>query len=198
MRAIFITLALAVVAVAGYFVYRNSAPPADEQPGLFAEQAPVELPGAEDCLTENAVYEYNDDRRLELRFRRMPATQNIEMAEMNGQRIGNMAFVVRVTSLSTDYVYTPVNQARGGPQYESAVTAFRPEGGGAPVQVYFFDSEMHYSWQLPRNDTPAPGYIFAPDILPRLYRDRIDQPAGVFRFQRCETPVAPATPTPTP
>src|SRR5262245_45065450 len=107
MRAILITLALAVTAIAGYFAYRNSAPPAAEQPGLFAEQAPAALPTAADCLTENAVYEYNDDRRLELRFRRMPATQNIEIAEQNGLRVGNVAFVVRVTSFGTDYVYTP-------------------------------------------------------------------------------------------
>ena len=194
MRAVIITLAVAAVAAVGYFIYRSSAPKADE-PGLFApEQQTAALPTAEDCVAENAVYEFNDDRRLQLRFRRIAmGSAPIEMSEAGGQRIGNVAFVVHVTTLQTDYVYTPVNALRGsGPAHTAALTRVQPEGGGAPFAVYLFDSEMHYLDQLPRNDTPAPGYIFMPDILPRLYRDQVDQAPGVFRFQSCETPAAPA------
>jgi hypothetical protein len=194
MRAVFITLALVVAAAAGYFIYRSSAPKADD-PGLFApEQQTAALPTAEDCVAENAVYEFNDDRRLQLRFRRLSSgSASIEMSEVEGQRLGNVAFVVHVTSLGTDYVYTPVNALRGsGPAHTNTLTRVQAEGGGAPFAVYLFDSEMHYLDQLPRNDTPAPGYIFMPDILPRLYRDRVDQAPGVFRFQSCATPAAPA------
>jgi hypothetical protein len=192
MRAIIITLVLAAVAVGGYFVYRGAAPKQDE-PGLFAEQPAAALPTAEDCLAESAVYEYNDDRRLELRFRRITSSQPIEMAEIEGRRIGNLRFVVHITSFGTDYVYNPVNEGRTGPLHESTATYLQPEGGGARVQVFLFDSSMHYQSQFPRNDTPAPGYIFMPDILPRLVRDRVDQQPGVFRFQRCEAAPAPAS-----
>jgi hypothetical protein len=195
MRAVFIALGLAVVAAAGFFIYRGSAPEAD-QPGLFPpqQQAAARLPTAEDCLAENAMYEFNDDRRVQLRFRRIVSTgaAPIEMSEADGQRLGNVTFVVHVTTLGTDYTYRPVNALRGsGPAHTTALTRVQPEGGGAPFAVYLFDSEMHYLDQLPRNDTPAPGYVFMPDILPRLYRDRVDQAPGVFRFQTCETP-APA------
>jgi hypothetical protein len=195
MRAMIITLAVVAVAAVGFFIYRGSAPKADE-PGLFApeQQAAAALPMAEDCLAENAVYEFNDDRRLQLRFRRISSgSAPIEMAEAEGQRLGNVAFVVHVTTLQTDYLYTPVNALRGsGPAHRTTLTRVQPESGGAPFAVYLFDSEMHYLDQLPRNDTPAPGYIFMPDILPRLYRDRVDQAPGVFRFQSCAAPAAPA------
>jgi hypothetical protein len=194
MRAVFIVLAIAVVAAAGFFIYRSSPPGADG-PGVAAPQQATRLPTAEDCLAENAMYEFNDDRRIQLRFRRLPSPSSgpIEMSEAGGQRLGNLAFVVHVTTLGTDYTYTPVNAIReSGPAYRSTLTRVQPEGGGAPIAVSLFDSQMHYLDQLPRNDTPAPGYIFMPDILPRLYRDRIDQAPGVFRFQTCETPPAPA------
>jgi hypothetical protein len=193
MRIVFIVLALVVVGAAGYFIYRSSPPKADD-PGLAPPQQAARLPAAEDCLAENAMYEFNDDRRVQLRFRRVSSgSAPIEMSEVEGQRLGNVAFVVHVTTLQTDYVYTPVNALRGsGPAYRNTLTRVQPEGGGAPFAVYLFDSEMHYLDQLPRNDTPAPGYIFMPDILPRLYRDRVDQAPGVFRFQSCATPAAPA------
>ena len=197
MRAVIIALAVVAVAAVGYFIYSSSAPRDDA--GLFAPEqqqtAATALPTAEDCVVENAMYEFNDDRRLQLRFRRLPSSSSgpIEMAEAGGQRLGNVAFVVHVTTLGTDYVYTPVNAVRAsGPAYQTTLTRVQPEGGGAPLPVYLFDSQMHYLDQLPRNDTPAPGYIFMPDILPRLYRDRVDQGPGVFRFQSCEAPAAPA------
>ena len=195
MRIVFIVLALLVVGAAGYFIYNNAPPEADE-PGITAPQQAARLPTAEDCLAENAMYEFNDDRRIQLRFRRMPSASSapIEMSEAGGQRFGNVTFVVHVTTLNTDYTYTPVNALReSGPAHRSTLTRVQPEGGGAPFAVYLFDSQMHYLDQLPRNDTPAPGYIFMPDILPRLYRDRVDQGPGVFRFQTCETPPAPAS-----
>jgi len=192
MRIIFFVLALVAVSVGGYFFYQN----AQDSPGMTDRPAPAPLPTAEACLTENAVYEYNDDRRLMLRFRRVPPPNGAEVelaAFEGGQPIGNMAIVVTVTSFGTEYVFNPVNQIRSGAQYESNVTFWRPTDGGAPVQTYLFDSTMHYSGHQLRNDSPAPGYIFMPGLLPRLYRDRIDQPAGVFRFQACETPAAAPT-----
>lgn len=194
MRAVIISVVVVALAAVGYFIYSSSAP--QDDPGLFApeQQAAAALPTAEDCLAENALYEFNDDRRLQLRFRRLSSGSGpIEMSEVEGQRLGNVAFVVHVTTLGTDYVYRPVNALRGsGPAHANTLTRVQPEGGGAAFAVYLFDSEMHYLDQLPRNDTPAPGYIFMPDILPRLYRDRVDQAPGVFRFQSCETPAAPA------
>lgn len=197
MRAALIALAVVAVAAVGFFVFRGSAAKQDE-PGLFApeQQTAAAIPTAEDCLAENAVYEFNDDRRIQLRFRRMPSSSStgIEMSEAEGQRLGNVAFVVHVTSLGTDYVYRPVNALRGsGPAHTSALTRIQAEGGGGAFPVYLFNSDMNYLDQLPRNDTPAPGYIFMPEILPRLYRDRVDMAPGVFRFQSCATPAAPAT-----
>ncbi|HYD73036.1 MAG TPA: hypothetical protein VEF55_07850 [Candidatus Binatia bacterium] len=195
MRAVFIVLAIALVAAAGFFIYRSS-PTTPDEPGLTPVPQAARLPTAEDCLAENAMYEFNDDRRIQLRFRRLPSAGSgpIEMSEAGGQRFGNVSFVVHVTTLGTDYTYTPVNALReSGPAHRSALTRVQPEGGGAPFAVYLFDSQMHYLDQLPRNDTPAPGYVFMPDILPRLYRDRVDQAPGVFRFQTCETPPAPAS-----
>ena len=194
MRIVFIVLALVVVGAAGFFIYRSS-PTKSDGPGLTPPPQATRLPTAEDCLAENAMYEFNDDRRIQLRFRRLASAGSnpIEMSEAGGQRLGNLTFVVHVTTLGTDYSYTPVNTLReSGPAHRSALTRVQPEGGGAPFAAYLFDSQMRYLDQLPRNDTPAPGYIFMPDILPRLYRDRVDQAPGVFRFQSCETPAAPA------
>jgi hypothetical protein len=198
MRAIIIAVLLAAVAAAGYFVYQNGA---SDEPSSMRPQPLPPAPTAADCHVENAVYEYNDDRRLELRFRRIPppAGATIEVTEFEGRPIGNVAMIVRVTSTGAEYEFTPINAQYTGAQYQSAVTNVQPAGGGSPVQVFFFDSEMHYQGYWVRNDAPAPGYIFMPGILPRLYRDRIDQPAGVFRFQSCATPPAPAAaPAPTP
>jgi len=198
MRALIFTIVLAALGIGGYLAYRQMAP-ASDAPGMFEEAERAPLPTARDCLTENAVYEYNDDRRLLLRFRRMPGPANgIEIAEFEGRQIGNMAFVVHITSLNTEYVFTPQNNYERGPFYVSTATYVRPERGGQNMQVFLFDEDMHYLNALPRNDTRAPGYVMMNGMLPILVRDRIDQPPGVFRFQSCETP-APATPaTPAP
>jgi hypothetical protein len=193
MRALIIAAVLAALGIGGFLAYQQMAPATEPQPGLFEAPAPsAPLPTARDCLTENAVYEYNDDRRLELRFRRMPSPAGgIEMSEFEGRRIGNMALVVRVTSFNSEYVFNPAGHgASGTPQYQSATAYVRPAGGGANMQVFFFDEDMHYINSLPRNDTPAPRYVMMNGMLPILYRDRIDQPPGVFRFQRCDTPPA--------
>jgi hypothetical protein len=194
MRALIITAVLAALGIGGWFAYQQMAPTADE-PGMFEQPESAPLPTARDCLTENAIYEYNDDRRLELRFRRMPGPANgIEMAEFEGRQIGNMAMVVRITSLNTEYVFEPVTNFDRGPFYVSTATYMRPERGGANIQVFLFDQDMHYINSLPRNDTRAPGYVMINGMLPILVRDRIDQPPGVFRFQRCEAPAPAAAP----
>lgn len=194
MRALIIALVLGLAAAGGYFFYQRSAPAEGEQSKMFAPPPPPPPPPrAEDCAAENAVYEYADDRRLELRFRRLPARQSIEIAEMEGRQIGNVQFVVRATSFSEDYAFDPVNGGAGpGPQYETTITYLRPEAGGAQFPVTMFNTDMHYIGQLPRNDSPAPAFIFMPGMMRTLIQHRIDQPPGLFRFQRCEMPAATA------
>lgn len=196
MRALLITLLLAALGVGGYFLYRHNAPAASAP--MFSETPPIApAPTAEDCTVTDAFYEYNDDPRLQLRFRRLPSPtgQAFEVAEMQGRVVGNMAFVIHATTFGADYVFVPINGgATSGPLFDTAVTYIRPDAGGAPIAVSMFDSEMRYQGQLPRNDTPAPRYVFMPGVLPVLYRARIDQPPGMFTFRRC----APQQPTTAP
>lgn len=200
MRGLIITLVLAAALAGGYFFYRQSAPQSAEKSGGLFEtttQAPPRRT-AETCSAEHAVYEYNDDRRVMLRFRRIPSTttQNFEVAEFQGRRMGNVEFVVQVTTTQKEYVYRPVNAGPDdGPAYILSVTNIRPAESGAAFPVTLFDSEMHYIGQLPRHDSRAPGYIFMPGMLPALYRDRVNQSPGVFRFQTCDEPADAATTT---
>lgn len=191
MRALILTLVVALLAVGGFFVYRQMNPTMP-QSELFAPAPELSPPpAAEDCTAPDAVYEYHGDRRLMLRFRQMPSTQEIEVASVQGTQIGNMAFVVHITSLGDDYVFLPDNSGPApGPQYQTATVYVRPEAGGSRIQVSMFDSNMRYLGQLPRDHSTAPAYIYMPGILPILYRGRVDQPPAVFRFQRCEAPAA--------
>lgn len=198
MRALILTLVIAAAAIGGFLYYRQST---DSGAGgsMFAPPPPAPpLATAEDCPAEHAVYEFNDDRRIVMRFRRLASTggQDYEVAEFQGRRMGNLEFVVQVTSFQSEYVFRPVNSGPSeGPMYVLGVTYLRPAAGGAQFPVSLFDSDMHYIGQLPRNDSEAPGYIFMPGMLPILYRDRVNQPPGVFRFQSCDMP-APAAEAP--
>lgn len=196
MRALIITVVLAIVAAAGFFVYRQSAPaPAvSEQAAASAPAAPVT---AADCSILNAVYEYNADRRLELHFERIPATDDYEMARgVSGRQIGNLTFVVDVTSLGADHKFKPDNSfLMSGPRWQTLATYIRPEAGGDRIQVSMFDRSMEYIDELPRDTSTAPAHIYMPDVMRALYRDHIDLPPGMFSFLRCqEPPAAAATP----
>jgi hypothetical protein len=192
MRAIIMTLVVAALAAGGYFFYRQGAPQADA-PKMFEAAPPSPARTAEDCNAKDAVYEYVDDRRLTMRFRLTPATQEIEVAEVRGRRIGNLAFVVHATSFNEDYAFVPVNEGDAGPMYRVAATYLRPEAGGERFQVSMFDSQMRYLPQLPRDTARAPAFIYMPGALATLYNHRIDQPPGLFRFQSCAEG-APAAP----
>lgn len=193
---IFVGLA-AVAAAAGFFFYSQSSQSGGEEKsgGLFAEAPPLApLPTAEDCIVANAVYEYNEDRRLEMRFRPVnTGDMAAHEIDIGGRQIGNMYFVVRATSFQTDYVFAPDNDfMSSGPRYQTTATYLRPQGGGQRFMVSMFDTTMHYINQLPREDSVAPAYIYMPDVMRPLYAERIDLPPGVFRFQRCDQPAAPA------
>jgi hypothetical protein len=195
MRAIIITVALAVVAIAGFFVYRGGTSSAPTQDAATTTAAgPTAL--HTNCQVADAVYQYNEDQRVRLFFRRVPA--NPTAAEFSngvgGHQIGNMMFVVSLASINKEYVFAPANRAASGPAYESYVLYVRPQSGsGAQMPVQLFNSEMHIISDMPRNDSEAPGYIIMPDLMRRLYVDHIDMPTGAFRFFRCEPPQAPAT-----
>ena len=192
MRALVLTL-LAAALIAGGFVWYLRSQTAAPQSELFAPAPELSLPTAADCTVRDAVYEYNDDRRLMLHFRQVPSTQDNEAAPLNGQQIGNMAFVVHITSFGDDYVFLPVSSGlAAGPQYQTTVVRVRPEAGGPPFEVAMFDTDMRYIAEPPRDHTTAPAYIYMPGMLPILYRGRVDQPPGMFRFQRCEAQPAPA------
>ena len=58
-------------------------------------------PAESACATENAVFQYNEDQRLRLTFRRIPHDDAAGPEFSNGvggRQIGNMAFVITVTS----------------------------------------------------------------------------------------------------
>lgn len=196
MRALVITIILAVVAAAGFFVYRQSAPApaAIDQTATPAPAAPV---AAADCDILNAVYEYNADRRLQLHFERIPATEDFEMARgVTGRQIGNLNFVVHVTSLDADHKFKPDNTTlMSGPRWQTLATYVRPEAGGDRIHVSMFDRSMEYINELPRDTSSAPAHIYMPDMMRYLYRQHIDLPPGMFSYLRCnEPPPAAATP----
>ncbi len=195
MRALVITVILAVVAAAAFFVYRQSAPaPAPQATTTPAPAAPA---AAADCNILNAVYEYNSDRRLLLRFELIPATTDYDMAAgVNGRQIGNLTFVVHVTSLNVDHKFKPDNSSlMSGPRWQTVATYLRPDAGGDRFQVSMFDRSMEYIDQLPRDTSTAPAHIYMPDMMRYLYRQHIDLPPGMFSYLRCEEPAAaPATP----
>jgi len=196
MRIVFITLAIAAVAIVAFLFFRgaSSPSPSSEIVGSSAS-APTAL--HTNCETQYAVYQYNEDQRVRLFFRRAPNTANAgpDFSQgAGGHQIGNMMFVVSLASINKEYVFTPVNRAASGPAYESYVLYVRPQsGGGAQMPVQLFNSEMHIISDMPRNDSEAPRYIILPDLMRRLYVDRIDMPTGAFRFFRCEPPQAPRT-----
>ena len=198
MRLVFITLAVAAVAIVAFLFFRGASSPApSSEVTTSAASAPTAL--HTNCETRYAVYQYNEDVRVRLFFRRVPTSANSGSDFSNGaggHQIGNMMFVVSLASINKEYVFTPVNRAASGPAYESYVLYVRPQsGGGAQMPVQLFDSEMHIISDMPRNDSEAPRYIIMPDLMRRLYADRIDMPTGAFRFFRCEPP---ATTTTTP
>lgn len=192
MRALFITIILAVVAGAGFYFYRQSNPaPAPQATTIPAPAAPVT---AADCNILNAVYEYNADRRLQLRFELIPATEDFEMARgVNGRQIGNLNFVVHVTSLDADHKFKPDNSSpMSGPRWQTLATYVRPQAGGDRIQVSMFDRSMEYITELPRDTSAAPAHIYMPEMMGYLYRQHIDLPPGMFSYLRCEEPPAAA------
>lgn len=196
MRAIVITLILAAAAAAGFYFYKQSAP-ASQSGGLFVERESAPLPTAEQCTALDAVYEYNSDARLQLRFQRIAQNTDAEFEYIGGRQVGNVNFVVHTTSLNTDYVFRPDNTFLSqGPRYQTVATFLRPAAGGERFQVSMFDSTMEYIDQLPRDTSTAPAYIYMPEMMRSLYRERIDLPPGAFRFLRCETPAPAPTATP--
>jgi len=198
MRAIIVTLVIAAAAIAGFLLYRgaSSAPQQAQSATTPASGSALHT----DCTAANAVYQYNEDQRLRLSFRRAPVAANAGPNFSNGaggRQIGNMMFVVTVTSLNKQYVFAPVNAMTSGPAYESYVLHVRPQtGGGAAMPVQLFNSEMHIISDMPRDDSEAPRYIIMPDLMRRLYADRIDLPTGAFRFFRCERPAGQAATSP--
>ena len=191
MRAlIFVGLAI-VVGVAGYVLYRQSASTAPSA-GMFAEAPPPTLPVAEDCTVANAVYEYNEDARLRLRFEAIAGGNGLDVYDERLRTPGNVNIVIQATSTQTDYRFAPDNAFMAqGPKYQTLAGYFRPAAGGARVRVSLFDSTMHAINEMPRWDSVAPSYIYMPDAFASLYAARIDLPPGAFRFQSCVQP-APA------
>ncbi len=198
MRITIMAVVLAAALIAGFLVYRSSSSSAP------AQDAPAATPAASsalhtDCTVADAVYQYNEDQRLRLSFRRVPAVANAGPDFSNGaggHQIGNMMFVVTVTSFNKQYLFTPINGTASGPAYESYVLHVRPQSGGAAMPVQLFNSEMHIISDMPRNDSEAPRYIIMPDLMRRLYADHIDLPTGAFRFYRCERSGQPAAAAP--
>lgn len=200
MRIIIFVLLIAAAGVGGFLVYKgrhSEAPRAD----LFTPPAATPAPThrAEACEARNAVYEFADDRRLMLRFRLVPSAaanpSRIEVVEAGHGRASNLLVVVQATSFGADYVFQPVNSfLETGPDYLRAERFVQPQGGGPRMLVHAFDSDMHAVRDLPRHDSPAPAYIAIDGLMPRLMPHRIDLPAGMFRFQSCDTP----TPAPAP
>lgn len=199
MRAMIVAIVALAAIVAGFLVYRGGPPqaPASGPIATPAANLPTEL--HTNCETQYAVYQYNEDVRVRLFFRRAPTSANSGPEFSNGaggHQIGNMMFVVSLASINKEYVFEPVNRMAAGPAYESYVLHVRPQsGGGGQMPVQLFNSEMHIVSDMPRNDSEAPRYIIMPDLMRRLYADRIDLPTGAFRFFRCEPP-ATATNTP--
>ncbi len=194
MRVIFFTLAVAAAAIVGFLFFRGASAPAPSSDLATTTSAPTAL--HTNCETQYAVYQYNEDVRVRLFFRRVPTTPNSgpNFASTGGPQIGNMMFVVSLASINKEYVFTPVNRAASGPAYESYVLYVRPQsGGGGQMPVQLFNSEMHIISDMPRDDSEAPRYIIMPDLMRRLYVDRIDMPTGAFRFFRCEPPAATTT-----
>jgi hypothetical protein len=194
MRALIFVVIAAVVGVAGYFVYRQSA--TSPSPGMFAEAPPPALPVAEDCTVANAVYEYNEDARLHLRFEPIPLRgDGIEVYDERLRRPGNVNIVVQATSFQANYTFAPDNAfLSSGPKHQTLASYFRPASGGARFRVSLFDSTMHAINEMPRYDAVAPAYVYMPDVLASLYSQRIDLPPGAFRFQSCEEPAPAAAP----
>ena len=130
MRVIIMAAVLIAALVGGFLVYRGNG---SEHLG---PAAPAVAPLHTECTVADAVYQYNEDQRLQLRFRRVPRAADAGPDFANGaggHQIGNMMFVVTVTSFATEYVFTPVNRMAAGPAYSSYVLYVRPQtGGGLP------------------------------------------------------------------
>lgn len=191
MRALIFGGIAVIVAIAGYFLYRQSAT-TEPSPGMFADAPPPALPQAEDCTVANAIYEYGEDARLRLRFETTAAGAALDVYDERLRTPGNVNIVVQVTSTQTNYTFAPDNAFMpSGPKYQTLASYFRPASGGARVRVSLFDSTMHAINEMPRYDSVAPAYVYMPDAFASLYAARIDLPPGAFRFQSCAQP-APA------
>ncbi len=196
MRALIFVGIAVVIGIAGYLLYRQSAATAPST-GMFAEAPPPVLPVAEDCTAANAVYEYNEDPRLRLRFEPINQGDGLEVYDGRFRTPGNVNIVVQVTSTQTNHTFAPDNTfLPQGPRYQTLASYFRPAAGGARVRVSLFDSTMHAINEMPRYDSVAPAYVYMPDAFISLYAARIDLPPGAFRFQSCEQPAAAPAPAP--
>lgn len=204
MRALIITAVLAVLGIGGYLLYRSSQPASDAK--LFESQAPAAPPaaGPEDCPAQFALYEFQEDRRLLLRFRSTnsasagTATVGGSAIDVSaGRTSGDLDFVFHVSTIGLDVVFTqvPPNNAPA-PKYQQMLNLMRPAEGGQTVEYALFDSNMRYLTELPRTDTPSPAFIYAPNMMRAMYPHRVDLGLGMFKFLRCDEPRAPSTPAP--
>ena len=114
MRAIIVTVVIAAAAILGFLLYRGGAPAPQND---ASTTAPAPAPALHtDCTVANAIYQYNEDQRLRLSFRRAPVAAGPDFANgAGGRQIGNMLFVVTVTSFNRQYVFAPVNGLAAGP-----------------------------------------------------------------------------------
>ena len=99
MRVIIMAAVLIAALVGGFLVYRGNG---SEHLG---PAAPAVAPLHTECTVADAVYQYNEDQRLQLRFRRVPRAADAGPDFANGaggHQIGNMMFVVTVTSFATE------------------------------------------------------------------------------------------------
>lgn len=192
MRAFLVALILVGLGAAAFFYVQQHTPAVETH---AAAPAPL---GPGSCPTLRAHYQFAGDTRFSLRFERIPSHDQIEMTEMWGHRVGNLKFIVHVSTTGLDVPLTPVNDhPPSGPAYvTSAVYLTTPQG--ARIQTHVFDTDMHYQRELPRDDTPAPALIYMPDLMPTLIRDHVDMPPDMFRFVSCDraaaTPATTATP----
>ena len=199
MRGIIMAVVVLIATIVGFLVYRGngSAP----QQSMFVTTTPTAAATQQtSCTVDRAVYRYNEAEVIRLSFRRIPSdpSQGIELSnDITGRQIGNMMFVIHVTSFDKTYEFRPVNRASTGPEYQSFVLYVRPQsGGGEQMPVQLFTSDMHIIRDLPRNDSVAPSYIIMPDLMRRLYSEHIDLPNGAFRLSACEPPAAQPAATP--
>lgn len=185
MRALLIMLALVVVGVGGFLVYRQNAP-APTAPAATEPQQSSYLSSAADCTASNARYTFRGDPRLLLRF-----VDDPQMGALSVPLVLQLTITAKQeTHLFRVYVEEPGYQRNMLTPIVNG--AERPLSAGNRIQVAFFDDGLAPVAGAPHPSDVAPGYIFAPEMMRYIYNlstdRRVDSPAGVFVFQACDTP----------